>query len=92
MYYPPGWRLISGDKGTATAALSNSNGHISGYLNVTPRQGAERPATWARFRLHHNAEEGDRDVRSEGSAEGVRFLRGRGSWGGGSKPNHTHPE
>lgn len=33
-----------------------------GYLNITPRQGAETLSGWTRFRLEHNAEEGERGV------------------------------
>lgn len=79
LHYPAGWHTVSGDAGTATAVLTDPGGHIAGYLNVTPKQGAERPSTWAAFRVHHNAEEGDRDVRSEDSAEHVRFTNGTGS-------------
>ena len=41
LHYPPGWRPAPGDAGTATAVLLDPGHHISGYLNVTPRQGAE---------------------------------------------------
>jgi hypothetical protein len=52
---------------------------ILGYLNVTPRQGQETQANWARFRIEHNAEEGDRDVRRLASAGELRFRTGRGA-------------
>jgi hypothetical protein len=68
-----------GDKGTATAVVLDSHQHISGYLNVTPRQGDERMGTWASFRVHHNAQEGDRDVRTEEAGKELRFRSGRGA-------------
>jgi hypothetical protein len=61
--YPPGWTRIKGDPGTATAALFGPNHQFVGYLNLTPRQGEETLANWGRFRIEHNGEEGDRDVR-----------------------------
>jgi hypothetical protein len=77
--YPGGWRQIRGDRGTASAALIDSGGHYLGYLNLTPRQGSETLAGWAAFRLHHNAEEGDRDLRALGAASGLRFRGGHGA-------------
>lgn len=77
--YPRGWRRYPGDAGTATAVMLGPRGKIRGYLNLTPRQGEETLGTWASFRVRHNAEEGDREVRSEGVAEGLRFRDGRGS-------------
>ena len=79
LYYPPGWRPAPGDPGTATAVLLDPARHIGGYLNVTPRQGAEAPATWGEFRVAHNASEGDRDVKREATAAGLRFRDGRGA-------------
>jgi len=77
--FPPGWRLIHGDRGTATAALFNARRQFLGYLNLTPRQGAETPSGWAAFRVRHNADEGDREVRSLAAATDLRFRTGRGS-------------
>jgi hypothetical protein len=82
--YPPGWHTIAGDRGTATAGLLDSHGYYLGYLNLTPRQGAERPARWAAFRLSHNAAEGERDVKLEAAAGDLRFRTGppqtRATW------------
>jgi hypothetical protein len=61
--YPPGFKPISGDPGSASAALFNSDGTIRAYLNATPADSKEQPATWAHFRVNHNADEGDRHVR-----------------------------
>ncbi len=79
MAYPPTWRSLHGDAGTATVALRGPDGRFLGYLNLTPREGAETLADWASFRTSHNAEEGDRDVRRLASAANLRFLSGRGS-------------
>jgi hypothetical protein len=75
MAYPPGWKRIKGDPGTASAALLDVSQRYVGYLNLTPRQGAETLAGWARFRVEHNAEEGDRNVSTVAVAT-ARRLRG----------------
>jgi hypothetical protein len=77
--YPPGWRAIESDPGTVSAALMGPDGRIRGYLNATPRSGAETLANWARFRPAHNEDEGDRAVRTLAAAGGLRFMTGSGS-------------
>jgi hypothetical protein len=77
--YPPSWRRVHGDPGTATVVLLGPSGLIVGYLNLTPRQGSETPGNWPRFRPLHNGEEGDTDVRILGTATGLKFRAGRGS-------------
>jgi hypothetical protein len=77
--FPPGWQREHGDAGTATAALLSPAGRFLGYLNLTPRQGAETLSDWASFRTEHNAEEGDRAVTRLAAATGLHFLTGRGS-------------
>lgn len=79
MRYPPGWRLARGDRGTATAVLTGPGEAIAGYLNLTPRQGAETLANWPEFRLEHNRMEGDRDLQRLSSATNLVFPTGRGS-------------
>lgn len=79
MVYPPGWSVLAGDRGTATAALLDARGRYLGYLNLTPRQGQEALASWASFRPRHNASEGERDVTVMGSATALRFRSGHGS-------------
>lgn len=79
MAYPPGWRTVAGDRDTASAALLDSHGHYLGYLNLTPRQGPETPASWPAFRLRHNVAEGEREVRLDAAAGGLRFRTGRGT-------------
>ena len=77
--YPPGWRPIRTDPGTASAALLASDGRIEGYLNATPKQGAETLANWSRFRPAHNLGEGDRSVRLISASGNLTFRSGRGS-------------
>jgi hypothetical protein len=77
--YPPGWQSIESDPGTVSAALMGPHGRIRGYLNATPRQGAETLADWARFRTAHNADEGDMNVVRDAAARGLRFRTGSGS-------------
>ena len=77
--YPPGWRPIKTDRGTATVALLGGGERIEGYLNATPKQGSETLANWSRFRDDHNAGEGSRDVRLVASANNLGFRSGRGS-------------
>jgi hypothetical protein len=79
LYFPAGWTREHGDPGTATAVLTDASGHIRGYLNATPHQGDERLSTFAPFRVHHNAEEGDREVHTEASATNLAFPSGRGT-------------
>jgi len=76
---PPGWHLIRGDPGTATMVIRAPSGHIVGYLNATPREGRESTANWHDFRVDHNREEGDRDVRLLAAASGLRFRSGTGA-------------
>jgi hypothetical protein len=77
--YPRNWRVIQTDPGTRSAATRSSTGRIQGYLNASPQQGPETLANWSTFRLDHNREEGDRDVRAVASATGLEFRRGHGS-------------
>jgi len=79
--YPATWQRLRGDPGTASAALlgARAGARYLGYLNVTPRQGAERESSWADFRVAHNREEGDTSVKLEAAARGLHFMRARGS-------------
>jgi hypothetical protein len=76
---PPGWHRTGGDRGTATAILGPNTDAVTGYLNLTPKQGGETLANWTRFRLEHNAAEGDRNVVRLAGASGLRFRAGTGS-------------
>ena len=77
--YPPGWSPIRTDPGTASVALLGSGGRIDGFLNATPKQGAETLANWSRFRPQHNNGEGDRHERIVASTTNARFGAGHGS-------------
>jgi hypothetical protein len=77
--HPPGWSSIKTDPGTASFALLGSSGRIAGYLNVTPKQGAETLANWSRFRPQKNREEGARNVRLLATTSDAHFRTGRGS-------------
>ena len=78
LFYPPGWKPIPGDRGTVTASLRRG-GLYHGYLNVTPRQGAEQRAGWAAFRMNRNAEEGDRSAHTVAAAENLTVGAARAS-------------
>jgi hypothetical protein len=77
--YPPGWSTIKTDPGTASAALRGNGGRIDGYLNVTPKQGAETLANWSRFRPKKNRVEGARNVRLLAATGDAHFRSARGS-------------
>jgi hypothetical protein len=79
LFYPADWSGIPGDRGTVTAALRDSAGAYLGYLNVTPRQGAEKLQGWAGFRIRRNSGEGDEHVHELAAAEHLRFREARGS-------------
>jgi hypothetical protein len=76
---PPGWRSTAGDPGTRTLVSRAASGAIVGYLNATPREGEETLANWSHFRIEHNREEGDRDVRRLAAASGLTFRSATGS-------------
>lgn len=70
---PRGWQAIHGDRGSVSFAQLRMGGTVVGYLNATPRSGAETLANWTRFRVHHNAAEGDRNVRASAGSDGLRI-------------------
>ena len=77
--YPLRWRSIRTDPGTVSAAIRAKAGGIAGYLNATPQQGAETLANWSSFRVDHNGDEGDVNVKPVASATNLRFRSARGS-------------
>ena len=78
--YPRTWRPIRTDPGTVSVALIGRGHSFRGYLNATPRQGAETLGNWPSFRIDHlREEESSKDVRLIASAHGLRFRSGRGS-------------
>ena len=74
--YPAGWQALSGDSGSASAALRDGRGAFLGYLNLTPRQGGETLVNWPRFRVEHTRDEGDLTVTTLATARGVPFRDG----------------
>jgi hypothetical protein len=79
LFYPPGWTAILGDRGTVTTSLRALSGLYVGYLNATPQQGTEQLHGWAAFRIDHNREEGDTQVRQVAAAEDLPFTNAHGS-------------
>jgi hypothetical protein len=79
LFYPTGWKPIPGDSGTVTEALRDSRGVYHGYLNATPRQGAEQLRGWTAFRTGRNRDEGDTRVHAIAAAEDVSFGDARAS-------------
>jgi hypothetical protein len=79
--YPPRWRPVKTDPGTASVALlgDRDRDRFDGFLNATPKSGTETAANWSHFRPDHNRGEGNRDVRLLASAENLTFRSGRGS-------------
>jgi hypothetical protein len=77
--YPTGWTAIKTDPGTVSVALRGNGALIDGYLNVTPKQGAETLANWSRFRPQKNRAEGARNVRLLAATGAARFRSARGS-------------
>lgn len=79
MAYPPSWKRERSDRGTYTAVLIDGRDHFVGYVNLTPRQGNESLANWSSFRVDHNHDEGDRNIKRLAAASGLRFRDGRGT-------------
>jgi hypothetical protein len=77
--YPPGWREIRTDPGTASAAPGCGRGVFAGYLNATPGSGEETLSNWSRFRVAHVAAEGARRAQLAASSTGLRLRSARGS-------------
>lgn len=76
---PASWEPARGDAGTKTLVSRGPSGGIVGYLNATPRQGDENAADWAGFRVAHNRDEGDREVRRLAAARDLHFRSATGS-------------
>jgi hypothetical protein len=77
--FPPGWREIHTDPGTASAAPAGGRGVFVGYLNATPRSGQETLANWSRFRVAHLAADGARRVHLEAASTRLHFRLAQGS-------------
>jgi hypothetical protein len=77
--FPGSWRSIVSDPGTRSAATRSNGGRIVGYLNATPQQGTETLANWGTFRVDHNKDEGDTELKLVASATNLAFRHGHGS-------------
>jgi hypothetical protein len=75
---PPGFRRVRSDAGAVSAAFGPGPAYTA-YLNVTPRQGGERPSSFAGFRVNLLGEDDDRSVHKIASSTGLRFTGGTGS-------------
>jgi hypothetical protein len=76
MAFPPSWHRDVSDPGTVTAVRETHSLPLAGYLNATPQQGDETFENWADFRVEHNADEGDRRIRTLASGQGLPFRNG----------------
>jgi hypothetical protein len=77
--YPPGLRAVAGDKDAVSAARLSPGGAFQLYLNATPRQGTERLAHWAAFRLHLLRSDDAASARQVAAAQRIKFRGGTGS-------------
>ncbi len=77
--YPPSLRPVSGDTDAVSTARISAGGVFRLYLNATPRQGDERPRSWAAFRLRLLTAGDAASARELAAAQGVRFRGGTGS-------------
>ena len=77
--YPPGLRPLTGDADAVSAARLGPGGAFQLYLNATPRQGSERLANWAAFRLHLLRSDDAASASLVGAAQGIKFRGGTGS-------------
>jgi hypothetical protein len=76
--YPPSFRPARSDPGSLSVAAGTAPHVYEGYLNVTPRQGAEQLHGFAAFRLDRLGDE-DTAVHEIVAAENVAFVRAVGS-------------
>jgi hypothetical protein len=77
--YPPAMHLVSGDRGTVTAAQIGRSGSYLLYLNATPRQGQESLRDWPHFRVNHLLDEDASAARLLAAGRGLRFAGATGS-------------
>ena len=76
--YPPGWRSIRTDPGTFSAALLGAHDRIRGYLNATPRSGAETLANWSQLPPGPQPRRGRPQRHQRGLGIGVALPFGNG--------------
>jgi hypothetical protein len=76
--YPASLSAVRGDSASISVGRTDRSGRVLVYLNATPKQAAERLATWPAFRLAHNRDE-SKDVHEDARAFGLAFIGGTGS-------------
>ena len=79
LFYPSALRPLTGDKDAVSAAKTGPGGAFQLYLNATPRQGSERLAHWAAFRLHLLRSDDAASAQQVAAAQGIKFRGGTGS-------------
>lgn len=77
--YPPSLRPVRGDSDAVSVARVSPRGAYQLYINATPRQGEERLAGWAAFRLRLLRSDDATTAREVAAAQRVRFHGGTGS-------------
>jgi hypothetical protein len=77
--YPPDAAPVEADDGTVAAGVEDADGALLVYVNATPQQGAESPATWTEFRTDHLSDENGSPATLEASTAGLAFQTGTGS-------------
>jgi hypothetical protein len=76
--YPASLARVRGDSTSISVGRTDTSGRVLVYLNVTPKQAAERLATWPTFRIQHNRLE-SKDVHEDARAFGLAFIGASGS-------------
>ena len=76
--YPPELHMTKSDPGSISVALVDRGTYVA-YLNVTPQEGDEQLADWARFRVRHLLVDDASSVHEDASVGTRPFLQGRGS-------------
>lgn len=77
--YPPSLRPVRGDSDAVSVARVSPSGVYQLYINATPRQGEERLAGWAAFRLRLLRSDDAATAHEVAAAQDVRFRGGTGS-------------
>jgi len=70
---------MNSGRSASSIVLINRRGTIVGYLNATPQEGRETLSDWGSFRIDHNGDEGDHDIKLLATAQGLRLAGGRAS-------------
>jgi hypothetical protein len=73
---PATWHRVEGDPGSVTFELGRHPDRPLGYINATPATPEEHLPGWIAFRLRHNREDGDQEVRLLGARSRVHLGTG----------------